>query len=317
MAVLAARCEPIFCDVDPADGLVMQAEWSRARALGANAAIAVHLYGNPADVAEARRVFPAPDCLLIDDAAQALGAYDKACAAGAGGDVGLLSFGPTKQISTGNAALLFRSASMADQFAARLLKRTPQPESIRSALISDFRSRLEAERARLRMSHGDSRKGFCGLLRGLEPVLAVPYAPESDAATMRALAIYSDTSQVRVAKKNLWMSGLTGTGLVPVGMGRGCIPWRYACRSPGLDWSDQHRLAEALRAAGMHVSNWYLPAHWFVADAADRLPGVETLAREVFQFWVDEETSLEAVTQQSAAVRRLMTGSISSSVRSG
>jgi hypothetical protein len=309
VAVLAAGCEPIFCDVDPADGLVTQTEWLRARSLGADAAIAVHLYGNPADVEAVRRVFTAPNCLLIDDAAQALGSYDKTCAAGAGGDIGLLSFGPTKQISTGNAALLFRSSSLADEFAARLLAKAPQPQAVRRALTSAFRSRLEVERQRLRTSHGGSRRGFCGLLQGLEPVLAVPYSPQADAATLRALAAYSEASEIRVAKRDLWASGLAGTTLQPVGMGRGCVPWRYACRSPGLDWLDQQRLAETLRAAGMHVSNWYLPAHWFVGDARDQLPGVEALAREVFQFWLDEETSLEAVALQSATVRRVMTES--------
>src|SRR5579859_649547 len=43
-AVLAAGCEPFFCDVDPSDGLVPEQEWQRARAAGASVALVVHLY---------------------------------------------------------------------------------------------------------------------------------------------------------------------------------------------------------------------------------------------------------------------------------
>jgi dTDP-4-amino-4,6-dideoxygalactose transaminase len=47
LAVLEAGCEPLFCDVDVANGLVPESEWARARKLGAEVAVVVHLYGNP------------------------------------------------------------------------------------------------------------------------------------------------------------------------------------------------------------------------------------------------------------------------------
>ena len=54
----------------------------------------------------------------------------------------------------------------------------------------------------------------------------------------------------------------------------------------------------------MHVSNWYLPAHWFLGRGAGSLPGVEKLAREVFQFWLDEDTSSDSIARGIALVRR-------------
>ncbi len=306
VAVLAARCEPIFCDIDPSDGLVCESEWSRARSLGADVAIVVHLYGNPASLGAVRKIFPAPNCLLIDDAAQALGSSYEACMAGGGGDVGLLSFGATKHISTGNAALLFRSAEMAEQVGARLSRKVPQPQSGRSALVSAFRTRLGIARAHQRASDDNSASAFSGLLEGLEPVLAVPFSSEAESATLRALAGYEKAAQERVAKKELWSRGLAGTGLIPVGMGTGCVPWRYTCRLPQISWSKQHQFAEALRKAGVHVSNWYLPGHWFLGQSAGALPGVETLAREVYQFWLDEDTTPEAIESHSAMASRVM-----------
>ena len=32
-AVLGAGCEPVFCDIDPANGNVFEQEWARARAI--------------------------------------------------------------------------------------------------------------------------------------------------------------------------------------------------------------------------------------------------------------------------------------------
>jgi hypothetical protein len=226
--------------------------------------------------------------------------------AGAGGDVGLLSFGPTKQISVGNAALLFTSVRMAEEVAERLRGKTPQPQTVIGPLAVAFRRRLEIARSHLREFGDNSAQDFSGLLEGLAPQLAVPFAAESEAAAVHALAGYAEAAQIRVAKMDLWSRSLAGTALEPVGMGNGCVPWRYTCRLPGLDWSQQHRIAETIRAAGMHVSNWYLPAHWFLGHPAGSLVGVERLAREVFQFWLDENATFDAIAHESAFVRRLM-----------
>jgi hypothetical protein len=308
VAVLAAGCEPVFCDVDPSDGLVRDSEWAKARSLGANVALVVHLYGNPARTGPVRAAFPAPDFLVIDDAAQALGSSTEEGAAGTVGDVGLLSFGPTKQISVGNAALLFKDVAFAEAVGVLLRELVPEPVAVRDTLSAAFRARLEGARARLRRDGDTGAAAFSGLLEDRQPLLRVPLCAERAAATVRALEDYPQAMEVRIAKKELWSRGLEGTGLVPVGMARDCIPWRYVCRGPGLTWSEQHRIANDLRAAGMHVSNWYLPAHWFIGLRAGALPGVEQLAREVFQFWLDEETTLEAIAGQCVIVQEQLAG---------
>jgi hypothetical protein len=306
VAVLAADCEPIFCDVNPADGLVPESEWLRARSLGADVALIVHLYGNPAAIRPVRACFPTPDCLVVDDAAQALGSYSQDGIVGTGGDVGLLSFGPTKQISVGNAALLFNNVEFAEAVAELLTTVDPAPQETRVALAAAFRVRLEDARAQLRSVGDIAASGFSGLLAGLQPILRVPISSERESATVRALVEYDSAAQERIAKKEQWARGLEGTGLLPVGMRKGCVPWRYTCRLRGLNWREQHQIAEDLRASGIHVSNWYLPAHWFVGMREGSLPGVETLASEVFQFWLDEDETLEAIAQHCVIVRQRM-----------
>jgi hypothetical protein len=201
---------------------------------------------------------------------------------------------------------LFKNAELADEVGARLSAKLPHPATARDALTSAFRVRLENARTRLRASIDNASDAFQGLLEGLGPVLAVPLSPTADMATVRALATYVEAAKIRVAKKELWSIGLEGTGLTPVGMGSGCVPWRYACRLPGVGWSEQHRIAERIRAAGIHVSNWYIPAHWFLGRGAQALPGVETLAREVFQFWLDDSTAPATIERDCAEIRRVM-----------
>ena len=304
VAVLAAGCEPVFCDVDVSDGLVTEAEWIRARSLGADVAIVVHLYGNPAPTKRVRDIFPPEECLVIDDAAQALGSQSADGAAGTQGDVGLLSFGYSKHISLGTAALLFRDPGFGATVGAFLERLTPEPGSARDHARGVFRAQLDAARARLREEGDPAADAFSGLLTGLQPTLHEPLVKDVEKDILIALESYPEAVAARVMKAALWSGGLAGSGMQPVGMGRGCVPWRYACRLPGASWLTQHRLAEALRKDGMHVSNWYLPAHWFLGQGAGSLPGVERLSREVFQFWLDGETSSDSIVGNIALVRR-------------
>ncbi len=293
VAVRAAGCEPVFCDVDPRDGLVPDQEWRSARAQGAEVAVVVHLYGNVASLSVVREIFPSGSCLVVDDAAQALGSHSEAGAAGALGDVGLLSFGPTKQIDVGDAALLFRDQALAEAVEARMLQYQPVPAETRAALVADFRARLETARQRLRETGEAS--SFSGLLDGLAPVLMKQHTPGAARRVLDALAGYDVAMLLRREKAELWHNGMASLGLIPVGMGNGVIPWRYACRLPGIGWMRQHLLAEAMRVERVQVSNWYLPAHWFLGQPTGSLNGTETLAREVFQFWVDPSTSIEEI----------------------
>ncbi|MCK9389363.1 MAG: DegT/DnrJ/EryC1/StrS family aminotransferase [Sulfuritalea sp.] len=304
-AILGAGCEPVFCDIDPADGNVLEQEWGRARAVGASVALVVHLYGNPADVSVVRRYFSSPDCLIIDDAAQALGSSNAAGSVGGQGDVGLLSFGVTKHIEAGGAAILFKDSLFAETVAHKLASIEILPEAQRSAIYTRFRQRLEAARGKLRSEGEAAAVAFHGLLDGYFSSLQVPFPVGSAHAACLAFDTYPQAQEQRMQKSAAWAAGLAGSGLVPVGMGAGTVPWRYTCRLPGIDWSGQHYLGEEMRSHGLNVSHWYLPAHWMCGYEPQALPGTERLAREVFQFWVDDYTSLETIKRGAAAVSNI------------
>jgi dTDP-4-amino-4,6-dideoxygalactose transaminase len=304
VAILAANCEPVWCDVDMSDGLTPESEWTRARAAGAEVALVVHLYGNAASVAAARRAFAGPECLLIDDAAQALSAHSSEGEAGALGDVGLLSFGHSKQISVGNAALVFRDVRFAARVEDELRATVSAPDHLRLQLTETFRSRFDAARAALVREGDRAAVQFRGLLAELTPVLHAPLIEDIEVRIVAALDQYAHEVAARRARAALWSSALAGTPFQAVGMRNESVPWRYVCRLPGATWARQHDLAVRLRKGGMDVSNWYLPAHWFLGHAAGSLAGVETLSREVFQFWLTERESDARIAACAQQIRR-------------
>jgi dTDP-4-amino-4,6-dideoxygalactose transaminase len=166
-AVLGAGCEPIFCDIDPTDGNVLEQEWVRARTTGASVALVVHLYGNPADVSVVRRHFSSPACLIIDDAAQALGSRNSAGYVGGQGDVGLLSFGATKHIEVGGAVILFKDAVFADTVAHMLSTIEILSEEQRLAININFRRQFDAARASWRTRGGWQQMLFMAYWMGI------------------------------------------------------------------------------------------------------------------------------------------------------
>ncbi|MCV9919378.1 DegT/DnrJ/EryC1/StrS family aminotransferase [Pseudomonas sp. BT-42-2] len=99
LAVNAAECVPV--PVDPVqDGfLIDPAQVQAAITPHTGAIIAVHLYGQLADMARLRAIADAHGLLLIEDAAQAHGALDaQGVSAGALGDAAGFSFFPVKNV---------------------------------------------------------------------------------------------------------------------------------------------------------------------------------------------------------------------------
>jgi dTDP-4-amino-4,6-dideoxygalactose transaminase len=294
VAILRSGATPLFCDVNPNTGLVSLAEWRRARAEGATAAVLVHLYGNPADAKSVRKIFPEGKCLLIDDAAQALGAHFDNLPAGSGGDVGLLSFGRTKQIETGGGALLFRDQRLARECSTLLVAERLPPARFVRQIQSTYAHRYYEARANY-VSTGDPA-AFYGLLNEdygltLRAIWHADWTPQLTAALKQRDRILD----LRAEKAEAWRKLLSTFPFVAVGMDitRGCAPWRYTCRIPGLDPKRQHTIAETLRDADIDVSNWYTPSHWLISSHTSTLAeGAEKLSCEVFQFWIDGTMSL-------------------------
>jgi dTDP-4-amino-4,6-dideoxygalactose transaminase len=292
-AILMAEWTPFFCDVNKETGFVSKNEWLRAFASGANAAIVVHLYGNAANVDEVNEIFS--NGLVIDDAAQALGAKLNASSmyAGTMGNVGLISFGYSKHIHVGGAALLCR-----DEHFAKAC--TDVLKHVAIATVQDVRTSEDLYRSKFnvalhKLRSNQENSGFMGILDGYFQALKIGWNNDWSERIERSLSTYLVSLTHRQEKMHYWLKVINGTQLVPVGMQTHSAPWRFSCRLPGCHWKLQYDLGNSLRSKGLQVSHWYLPAHWLISIKSPDLSGSQALAQEVFQFWVDDSIEIEQI----------------------
>jgi dTDP-4-amino-4,6-dideoxygalactose transaminase len=119
-AIRLVGAEPVFADVDPETyNIDPGAARAAVRETDADAILAVHLYGLPADVAALTDVAESEDVLLVEDAAQAHGARYRGDSVGTFGDAAAFSFYPTKNMTTGEGGMVLTDReSVADRVAS-------------------------------------------------------------------------------------------------------------------------------------------------------------------------------------------------------
>ena len=105
-AVVNVGAKPVFCDVKE-DGLISFGHLEKLIGAKTKAVIPVHLYGKMVDMKALMTLAKRYRLKVIEDAAQAFGAFQHGISAGAYGDVGCFSFYPTKNIGAlGEAGLM-------------------------------------------------------------------------------------------------------------------------------------------------------------------------------------------------------------------
>lgn len=94
--VILVGAKPVFWDTDE-DGLLAE-DWGKAITSKTKAVIPVHLYGKMVDMKSLMKRAKKHKLFVIEDGAQSFGSFQKGKAAGIFGDVGCLSFYPTKNL---------------------------------------------------------------------------------------------------------------------------------------------------------------------------------------------------------------------------
>ncbi|AWB28353.1 DegT/DnrJ/EryC1/StrS family aminotransferase [Halococcoides cellulosivorans] len=106
-AIRLVGAEPIFADIDPETfALDPEATRQAVREHDADAILAVHLYGLPADVRALSDIAESEGVALVEDAAQAHGARVDGQPVGSFGDAAAFSFYPTKNMTTGEGGIV-------------------------------------------------------------------------------------------------------------------------------------------------------------------------------------------------------------------
>lgn len=105
--VLAVGARPVLVDIDPLTGQLDVTQLEPARSPQTKAIIASHLHGGVVDMPAVRAFADQHQLAVIDDAAQMPGATIHGRIAGTWGDVGILSFGGSKLLTSGRGGALF------------------------------------------------------------------------------------------------------------------------------------------------------------------------------------------------------------------
>ena len=113
-AVRYAGATPVFADADPATWNVDPAEVERRLTRRTRAIIAVHLYGQPANLDALGKIARRRRLRLIEDAAEAHGARYHDRPVGAFGDLSCFSFYGNKMITTGEGGMVLASDAKLD-----------------------------------------------------------------------------------------------------------------------------------------------------------------------------------------------------------
>jgi perosamine synthetase len=172
---------PVFVDIEP-DTFCLDPSAIEAQVGPRTAAImAVHLYGQPADMARICRIARARGLLVVEDAAQAVGATLGGVPVGALADIAAFSFYATKNLSTGEGGMV---VARDPEIARRIrLLRNQGMERVYHNEIAGLNNRMTEIAAalgqvglgRLNMAN-EARRRWAGCYdEGLADVLVVPH----------------------------------------------------------------------------------------------------------------------------------------------
>ncbi len=97
-AVTRLGATPVFVDIDPATYNMSPTQLEKLITPAAKAVIPVHLFGQCADMQSIGQIAQRHGLAVVEDAAQAIGAEFQGRRAGSLGDIGCISFYPTKNL---------------------------------------------------------------------------------------------------------------------------------------------------------------------------------------------------------------------------
>lgn len=116
-AIVATGARPVFVDIDPDTYTIDPTMIERAVTDRTRAIIAVHLFGQPADMGPIKDIARRRGLYIVEDAAQAHGAEYRGVRTGALGDVACFSFYPAKNLGAygDGGAVTTNSAAIAER----------------------------------------------------------------------------------------------------------------------------------------------------------------------------------------------------------
>lgn len=297
--ILAVGATPVLADVGVELNLTVETV-AAALTRKSRAIIVPHLFGNPADIAAITGLANRKNIVVIDDAAQALGATIDGQSAASFGDMGVISFGAEKIcFGLGGGALISHSCAVAEAARQTSLSR-PRVATTLAKLLSTLLWRSWR---------------MLALRRQISPeALPEPYRRENlanlNAAVARSLLhSLADNLQARRARVQAYEQLLgkhAGIELIRHRPGSACLTQviRLLPKRRGDD--PAARLIAALGQAGYEVQGSYMPIHLlarFPQCVWDSLPYAERMWRDLVELPCEPTVSLAEVERIAAIVK--------------
>lgn len=139
-AISRVGATPVFVDIDPATYNIDTAQIAAKVTKKTRAIIPVHLYGQMADMTPIMRIANEHGLIVIEDAAQAIGAVDDNRCAGSIGQYGCFSFFPSKNLgAAGDAGMVVTSDSSRAQKLSILRAHGAKPKYYHKFVGGNFR----------------------------------------------------------------------------------------------------------------------------------------------------------------------------------
>ncbi|MDD5557323.1 MAG: DegT/DnrJ/EryC1/StrS family aminotransferase [bacterium] len=213
-AIVLVGARPVFVDIDPRTYNIDPDSVERRLTVRTKAIIPVHLYGQPAEMDPLLALSRDWGVKIVEDACQSLGAEYKGRRVGGIGDIGCVSFYPTKNLSgMGDGGMLFtRDAALADRL-RMLREHGARPRYFHPIL--GYNSRLDEIQAAVLLAKAprldewtERRRGNARLYgelfmgSGIEPPIELPYVRH----------VYNQYV-VRVRRRDAVMEALAAAGI--------------------------------------------------------------------------------------------------------
>jgi dTDP-4-amino-4,6-dideoxygalactose transaminase len=139
-AIARVGATPVFVDIDPATYNVDARQIATRITRRTRAIIPVHLYGQMADMDAIMRLADESELVVIEDAAQAIGAEDRGRRAGSIGHYGCFSFFPSKNLgAAGDGGMVVTSDSARAEKLAILRAHGSKPKYHHKVIGGNFR----------------------------------------------------------------------------------------------------------------------------------------------------------------------------------
>ena len=312
--ILAVGATPVLADVG--SELNLTAETVDAARTGRTRAVLVpHLFGNPANIEEIEELGDANNIVVIDDAAQALGAFIKGRRAGTFGDMGVISFGAEKVCSgLGGGVLISRSRGVLESVREVALGHPSAAHTLGrlTSTLALHRWRgwtLPFERG-LSRAHEKSPQAPPKIYRreimaNLNAVVA--------RSLVRSLAENLQARRARVDAYHRLLGNESGIELIRHGPGSACLTQvvRIAGKGRGEDLAA--RIIAALGQAGYEVQGSYVPIHLLTHITQcvwDRLPYSDLVWPDLIELPCEPSVAFDDLEQMTAIVKSMVAGHI-------